>query len=93
MSKNFSMKKSGGKGPAGMITSKPKDLKKTLKKLMFYLKGFWWQIIIGLVFAGISTVLAILGPDKLSELGTLLLGTTIEFNTLSSLSKYLRYGL
>ena len=75
-----------GKGPHGMVGSKPKNLKKTIKQLMFHLKGYWLQIIIGLVCAGISTVLSIIGPDILVKLGTQLLGVEINFTEFTKIA-------
>lgn len=65
---------------------KPKDFKKSFKKLLFYLKSYSIQIIIGLICAGTSTVLSIIGPNKLKEIGTLLLGTPIELDAITSIA-------
>lgn len=59
-------------GPPGMAMAKPKEFKKTFGKLLKFLKGQVWQIIIGLLCAGISTVLAIIGPDFIRKLGTII---------------------
>lgn len=65
---------------------KPKDFRKSFKKLLFYLKSYSVQIIIGLICAGTSTVLSIIGPNKLKEIGTLLLGTPIELDAITSIA-------
>jgi len=70
----------GGKGRVGQ---KPKNFRQSFKKLLFYLKTYSIQIVIGLLFAGISTVLGIIGPDKLKEIGVLLLGKPIELNEIT----------
>ena len=54
-------------GP-GAPGEKPKDLGKTLKKLAISLKGYLPIIIIALILAGAGSVLAIIGPNKLSDL-------------------------
>lgn len=47
---------------------KPKDLKTTVKKLFKYLKGFMPLIIIAVILAIASSIFAIVGPNKLSDL-------------------------
>ncbi len=54
-------------GP-GAPGEKPKDLSGTLKKLAVSLKGYLPIIIIALVLAAAGSVLAIIGPNKLSDL-------------------------
>lgn len=55
----------GGRGNAG---EKPKNLSLTLKKMVKYLKPFMPVLIIALVLAAASSVLSIIGPNKLSDL-------------------------
>lgn len=66
--------------------NKPKEFKKTFKKLLSSLKGSAWQIIIGLICAGISTVLAIIGPDQIKKIGTLILQKPVELNEVTKIA-------
>ena len=52
----------------GAPGEKPKDLSGTLKKLTISLKGYLPIIVVALVLAALGSVLAIIGPDKLSDL-------------------------
>lgn len=47
---------------------KPKNLSLTVKKLMSYLKSFMPFIVIALIFSVASSILSIIGPNKLSDL-------------------------
>lgn len=73
-------------GPGGMVAQKPKNFKKTVKKLYFYIKAYIWQILIGLIFAAVSTVLSIIGPDMLQKIGKLLLGETINLTEVTRIA-------
>ena len=64
---------------------KPKHFKLTFGKLLRNLKDSAWQIIIGLICAGVSTVLAIIGPDQIKKIGTLILQKPIELSEVSKL--------
>lgn len=66
-------------------SDKPKNFKKTFKKLLISLKSSALQIIIGLICAGVSTVLAIIGPDLIKKIGTLVLSKPIELSEVSAL--------
>lgn len=57
-----------GHGPGGNPGEKPKNLSLTLKKMVKYLKPFMPVLIIALVLAAASSVLSIIGPNKLSDL-------------------------
>lgn len=57
-----------GHGPGGNAGEKPKNLSLTLKKMVKYLKPFMPVLIIALVLAAASSVLSIIGPNKLSDL-------------------------
>ena len=59
-----------GPGPRHMVSSKPKDAKKTLKQLLKYLKPYWLPIILIIIFSIFSTVLAIFGPKILGKATT-----------------------
>ena len=57
------------RGPnRGGSFEKPKDLSLTVKKLMSYLKSFMPFIVIALIFSVASSILSIIGPNKLSDL-------------------------
>lgn len=56
----------GGPMMSGPV-EKAKDLKGTLKKLVVYLKPYWFKIILVLVFAISSTVFAIVSPKILGR--------------------------
>lgn len=60
----------GGSPPPGMGGGgeKAKDFKSAMKKLISYSKPFAILIIIAVVFSAISSILTIIGPDKLSEM-------------------------
>lgn len=75
-----------GRGPAGMVADKPKNFRKTFSKLAIYLKVYAWQIILGLLFSAVSTVLAIIGPDQLQRIGKLLLNVEIDLNAITRIA-------
>ena len=52
----------GGHGPIGAPTEKAKDFKGTMTKLAQYLKPYWWQMSLVLVFVIASTVFSIASP-------------------------------
>ena len=54
----------GFRGPG----EKPKNFGKTLKKLIAYSRRYLPVMALALVFAGISTLLQILGPDRVKEM-------------------------
>ena len=78
-----SPKKMGGKGMQ-MAAQKPKNFRKTFKQLLVSLKKYWWQIILGLSFAAISTVLGIIGPDILQRIGKVILKSPIDLDKVTS---------
>ena len=73
-------------GPVSQSVDKPKNFKSTFKKLLKSLKPYAWSIIIGLLFAGVSTVLAIIGPDFIKKIGTLILQKPIELNEITKIA-------
>ncbi|MGN0961916.1 MAG: ABC transporter ATP-binding protein, partial [Christensenellales bacterium] len=75
-----------GHGKNANVMQKPKDFRKTFKQLLVNLKSYAWQLIIGLLFAGIGTVLSIIGPDQIQKIGTLLLGETIVFSEVTKIA-------
>lgn len=74
-----------GKG-GGKVTQKPKNLKVTFHKLMFNLKVYSFQIIIGLILAGLSTVLSIVGPDMLQKIGQILISGDIVLSKITKVA-------
>lgn len=61
-----------GRGPAGHgpmrgSGEKAKDFKGTFKKLMSYLRSFWFSLLIVFIFAVASTVFSIVGPKILGN--------------------------
>lgn len=81
--------------PPKINNNKPKHFKKTFGKLLVSLKDSAWQIIIGLICAGISTVLAIIGPDQIKKIGTLILQKPVELNEVTkiAISLLIIYGM
>ena len=72
--------------PKNNNNSKPKHFRKTFGKLLVSLKDSAWQIIIALVCAGVSTVLAIIGPDQIKKIGTLILQKPVELNEVTKIA-------
>lgn len=54
----------GGRGPG----EKPKDFKKALLKLKNYLKPYMHLIIIAVILSALSSILSIVGPNKIKDL-------------------------
>ena len=65
---------------------KAKNFKSTLKKLLKNLKLYLLPLILGLLCAGISTVLAIIGPDMISKIGKLVINAPIEMNEVTTIA-------
>lgn len=57
-----------GHGPGRGEVEKPKNLSLTLKKMAKYLKSFIPVLVIALLLAALSSILSIIGPNKLSDL-------------------------
>lgn len=68
------------------VTQKPKDFKKTFVKLLINLKPYGWQIVISLLFAGISTVLSIIGPDQIEKIGKIIINKPFELSTINKIA-------
>lgn len=63
----------GGGGRKNMIPpEKPKDLKKSLVKLVLFGKKYWFAVILALLCSVGSTVLSLLGPGKIKELTSII---------------------
>ncbi len=56
-----------GRGTFG-LAEKPKNFKKTMKDLIFYMRPFWIRIIFVFIFAIAGTVFAIVGPKILGRM-------------------------
>ena len=79
-------------GPGSRIAEKPKDLKNAIKKLILYLDKFKPLIVIALILAVVSSILSIIGPNKLSDLTDIIkegLITGINFEKVKSISVFL----
>lgn len=74
------------KGPIQQHIQKPKHFKSTFKKLLISLKSYSLSIIIGLLCSAVSTVLAIVGPDQIKKIGTLILNKPIELSKVTSIA-------
>ena len=77
--------------PGPIKTEKPKNVKQTLKKLLSSIKKFYLPIIIGLVCAMVGTILTIIGPDKIKEIGTIIqtseiTGKSIDLATVNKIA-------
>ena len=76
----------GGPGGPGMQMGGAKDMKKALGSLAGYCRKYWTVIIIAVLCAAISAVLAVIGPDYISELtavitaGISFTGVNIDMN-------------
>ena len=57
-----------GHGPGAGAGEKPKNLGATIKKMTKYLNKLLPFIVIALVFAALSSICTIIGPNKLSDL-------------------------
>src|SRR5665647_307386 len=59
----------GGAARAGMkLVEKPKNFKRTMKKLVAYTRPFWISIIFVFIFAIASTIFAIVSPKILGNM-------------------------
>ena len=84
------------RGPEGRNApgEKPKNFKLAIKKLIEYLKDYKVYIIIAIILASISSVLSIIGPDKLKELtNEISSGLVINTNNLELLTKDIQNDL
>lgn len=71
---------------------KPKDLKTAVKKLVHYLNKLLPLVIVALVLSCFSSVLSIIGPNRLSDLTNEItngLITGINFDTINSIALFL----
>jgi ATP-binding cassette subfamily B multidrug efflux pump len=73
-------------------SEKPKDLKTAVKKLVHYLNKLLSLVIVALVLSCFSSVLSIIGPNRLSDLTNEItngLITGMNFNTINSIALFL----
>ena len=71
---------------------KPKDLKTAVKKLVHYLNKLLPLVIVALVLSCFSSVLSIIGPNRLSDLTNEItngLITGMNFDTINSIALFL----
>ena len=74
------------------VNEKPKNLKLALRKLLHYMKRYMPFIVIALVLATLSSILVIIGPNKLSDLTNEItngLMGGINFDSVKSISLFL----
>ncbi len=71
MENKNTMRRPGGMR-GGRVVEKPKDLVGTWKKLLVYCSKHIWLILAAVVCAVGGTILNLLGPDKISEITTLI---------------------
>ncbi len=64
----------GGPPPVGPPVEKAKDFKGTIKRLLAFLRPFWTQMIVVLIFAIASTVFAIVSPRILGDVTNMVVG-------------------
>lgn len=79
-------------GPGPRVAEKPKDFKSAIKKTISYLHKFMPLIIVALVLASISSILSIIGPNKLKDLTNVItegLLTGIDFGRVKSICIFL----
>lgn len=80
-------------GPMGrMPNEKAKDFKKSMQKLIKYLKPFTKKTLLAVSFAVLGSVLSIIGPNKISDLtNTIMQGimTGIDMDAIKSIGLFL----
>ena len=76
-------------GPRHRNNEKPKDFKKSIKSLLFYLKPFYLYLIIATILAFIGSIFSIIGPDKIKEITNLIvigISSNIDMDKIKSIS-------
>ncbi len=74
------------------VSEKPKNLKLALVKLLHYMKRYIPFVVVALVLATLSSILVIIGPNKLSDLTNEItngLMSGINFDSVKSISLFL----
>lgn len=92
MDNNENYKKRPRNFGRGRVAEKPKDFKLAVKKLIHYLNNLLPLIIVALLLSSFSSILEIIGPNRLSDLTDeitkgLVLG--MNFNTINSIAIFL----
>ena len=85
-------KTSNGHGPHTMVAEKPKNFSESMKKLFTKLQDFKKGIIVALILALLSSILTIIGPNKISDMtDTIGLGLrgSIDMNKITSIAIFL----
>ena len=80
------------RGKVGQVSDRAKDFKGSLKKLLQYNKSFIVLIVIALVLSMTSTILAIIGPDKLKEITNVItagIATSIDMDKIKEIALFL----
>lgn len=91
----------GGRGPMGGgpghamggLVEKPKNFKKTMQKLLAYIRPFWVSIIIVFVFAIASTVFSILSPKILGNMTNQVVSDYINIKAYDQITGSLPQGV
>jgi len=66
---------------SGIVGEKPKNMKKALKDMAKYLKPFMVSVVFAIILSIASSILSIIGPNKISDLAnTILAGVPTEYN-------------
>ena len=58
----------GGMGPGMGVVEKPKDTKKSFRKLMSFLKPYRIFLLVSIILISISTTFSVLGPYLLGKM-------------------------
>lgn len=66
--------------------AKVKNAGKAIKMLFKNLKYYWLPIVMGLVFAGSSTVLSIIGPNQISKISTLIFNAPVDLSKVTKIA-------
>lgn len=98
-----------GFGRGGGPVEDARDIKKTIRRLLTYLKPYTWQLVLVTVFVLLGTVLNLLGPmlfgqavdlyiiprdlDGLGRLVLILLGIYLGANITSAITGYIMLGI
>ena len=85
-------KTSNGHGPHAMVAEKPKNFSESMKKLFTKLQDFKKGIIVALILALLSSILTIIGPNRISDMtDTIALGLrdSIDMNKITSIAIFL----
>ena len=79
-------------GPGAKIAEKPKSFKKPMLKLIDYMHPFIPLIIIAIILALLSSVFAIIGPNKISDITDLIaegMTRTINLKKITNIAIFL----